>query len=374
MKLTWKNCFMMGFSILLLYLGITYWPNVANLLSLALSAAMPLIIGCVIAYLLNILMGSYEKHYFPKSKKVLLIKSRRPVCMMAAFITLIALVVMIVCLIVPQLVSCVQTILAEIPAFLEKAIDLLAQFDVLPKTIISSLEQIDWKSKIGQIVQVLTTGIGSVAEILISTVSTVFSGIVTALLSIIFSIYLLSGKETLGCQFRKLGMRYLRPNWYGKLDYFLSTANNCFHKYIVGQCIEAVILGGLCTVGMLILKLPYATMIGALTCFTALIPVAGAYISAFVGAFLILTVSPMNALIFLIFIVVLQQIEGNIIYPRVVGSSLGLPGIWVLAAVTIGGGIMGVGGMLLGVPLLASFYQLIRDDVNQRKVKETSAS
>lgn len=374
MKLTWKNCFMVGFSILLLYLGITYWPNAANLLSLALSAATPLIIGCVIAYLLNILMSAYEKHYFPKSKNGILIKSRRSVCMLAAFITLIALVVLIVCLIVPQLVSCVQTIFAEIPAFLEKAIDILAQFDILPETIISSLEQIDWKSKIGQIVQVLTTGIGSVAEILISTVSTVFSGIVTALLSIIFSIYLLSVKETLGRQFRKLGMRYLRPGWYGKLNYFLSTANHCFRKYIVGQCMEAVILGGLCTVGMLILKLPYATMIGALTCFTALIPVAGAYISAFVGAFLILTVSPMKALIFLIFIVVLQQIEGNIIYPRVVGSSLGLPGIWVLAAVTIGGGIMGVGGMLLGVPLLATFYRLIKDDVNKRNAQEASAS
>ena len=374
MKLTWKTCFMAGFSILLLYLGIIYWPNAANLLSLALGAAMPLIIGCVIAYLVNILMSAYEKHYFPKAKNGILIKSRRPVCMLAAFITLIALVVLIVCLIVPQLGSCVQTILAEIPAFLEKAVDVLAQFDILPETIISSLEQIDWRSKIGQIVQVLTTGIGSVAEILISTVSTVFSGIVTALLSVIFSIYLLSGKETLMRQFQKLGSRYLRPSWYGKLIYFLSTANNCFHKYIVGQCVEAVILGGLCTVGMLILQLPYATMIGALTCFTALIPVAGAYISAFVGAFLILTVSPMKALIFLIFIVVLQQIEGNIIYPRVVGSSLGLPGIWVLAAVTIGGGIMGIGGMLLGVPLLASFYRLIREDVNKHNIQETSAS
>lgn len=374
MKLTWKTCFMVGFSTLLLYLGITYWPDFANLLSLALHAAMPLIIGCVIAYLVNILMSAYEKHYFPKAKNSMLIKSRRPVCMLGAFITLIALVVMTVCLIVPQLVSCVQTILAEIPAFLEKAVDILAQFDILPETIISSLEQIDWKSKIGQVIQVLTTGIGSVAEMLISAVSTVFSGIVTALLSVIFSIYLLSGKETLGRQFRKMGMRYLPLSWYGKLDYFLHTVNDCFHKYIVGQCVEAVILGGLCTVGMLILKLPYATMIGALTCFTALIPVAGAYISAFVGAFLILTVSPMNALIFLIFIVVLQQIEGNIIYPRVVGSSLGLPGIWVLTAVTIGGGIMGVGGMLLGVPLLASVYRLIRDNVNESKAKEASAS
>lgn len=359
MKLNWNTCFKVVCSIFVLYLGIRYWDAAANLLSLLLSAAMPLILGGIIAYVVNILMSAYEKHYFPKSPKPFLRKSRRTVCMLAAFVTLVALVVLIVCLIVPQLISCIQVILSEVPGVLDEAIDILAQFDILPETIISSLENIDWRSKVGQVVQVLTTGIGSVAEILISAVSTVFSGIVTALLSVIFAIYLLSGKETLGRQFRKLGKRYLRPDWYGRLEYLLSTANDCFHKYIVGQCVEAVILGGLCTAGMLILQLPYATMVGALTCFTALIPVAGAYISAFVGAFLILTVSPVKALIFLIFIVVLQQIEGNIIYPRVVGSSMGLPGIWVLAAVTVGGGIMGVGGMLLGVPLAATAYRLL---------------
>ena len=139
--------------------------------------------------------------------------------------------------------------------------------------------------------------------------------------------------------------------------------NDCFHRYIVGQCTEAVILGVLCMLGMMIIRLPYATMIGALIGFTALIPVAGAYIGAFVGAFMILTLAPVKALIFLVFIVVLQQLEGNLIYPRVVGSSLGLPAIWVLAAVTVGGGVLGVPGMLLGVPLTAAVYRLVRNDV-----------
>ncbi|WP_277215231.1 AI-2E family transporter [Pseudoflavonifractor capillosus] len=146
--------------------------------------------------------------------------------------------------------------------------------------------------------------------------------------------------------------------------------NECFHKYIVGQCTEALILGGLCTLGMLILQLPYATMTGAVIAFTALIPVAGAYIGAGVGAFMILTVSPVKAIIFLIFIVILQQLEGNLIYPRVVGSSMGLPGIWVLAAVTVGGGVMGIPGMLLCVPLAAAFYKLLREDVNRIPSKE----
>ena len=145
----------------------------------------------------------------------------------------------------------------------------------------------------------------------------------------------------------------------------LKTLNECFHKYIVGQCTEALILGGLCLAGMLILQLPYAPMISALIAFTALIPVAGGYIGAGIGAFMILTVSPVKALIFLIFIVVLQQLEGNIIYPKVVGSSMGLPAIWVLAAVTIGGGIMGIIGMVISVPIAATAYRLLQKDLNR---------
>lgn len=138
----------------------------------------------------------------------------------------------------------------------------------------------------------------------------------------------------------------------------------------MGQCTEAVILGALCTIGMLVLNLPYATMTGAVIAFTALIPVAGAYIGAGVGAFMILTVSPAKAIIFLIFIVILQQLEGNLIYPRVVGSSLGLPAIWVLTAVTLGGGLMGIPGMLLCVPLAAALYRLVKEDVNRPQAKE----
>ena len=136
----------------------------------------------------------------------------------------------------------------------------------------------------------------------------------------------------------------------------------------MGQCTEALILGGLCTVGMWILKFPYATMTGAVVAFTALIPVAGGYIGAAVGALMILTVSPVKALLFLVYIVVLQQLEGNLIYPRVVGSSMGLPGIWVLAAVTVGGGVMGIVGMLLGVPLAATEYRIVRQDVRETPV------
>ncbi len=144
------------------------------------------------------------------------------------------------------------------------------------------------------------------------------------------------------------------------------------HRFIVGQCAEAVILGVLCTLGMAILGIPYAAMTGAVIALTALIPVAGAYIGAAIGVLMIITVSPIKAILFVVFIIVLQQIEGNFIYPKVVGSSLGLPAIWVLAAVIIGGGVMGIGGMLIGVPIAATLYRLLREDVRGRTGKFAS--
>ena len=185
------------------------------------------------------------------------------------------------------------------------------------------------------------------------------------LLSIIFSIYILATKDTLKNGGTKLLNRYASEKWNKRISYVLSVLNECFHSYIVGQCTEALILGVLCTIGMLIFGFPYALMIGALIAFTALIPVAGAYIGAGIGAFMILTESPVQALLFLIFIAGLQQIEGNIIYPKVVGTSIGLPGLWVLAAVTIGGGMFGVLGMLLGVPIAAAVYRIVGDDVKK---------
>jgi len=202
-------------------------------------------------------------------------------------------------------------------------------------------------------------------DVVVSTLTGLFSGIVTAFISVIFAFYLLVSKDRIAGQLDRIQIRYLKKTWYDKIRYGLCVFNDCFRRYIVGQCLEALILGTLCMVGMMILRLPYAAMVGSLVAVTALIPIAGAYIGAAVGAFMILTVSPMKALIFLIFLVILQQIEGNLIYPKVVGTSLGLPGIWVLAAVTIGGGILGIPGMLLGVPIAAAVYRLLRADVKK---------
>jgi len=352
-------------SIFLLYLCHPLLVGAAGVIGSAIGAAGPLIIGCVIAYLINILMSFYERHYFPKTTKSAVIKSRRPVCMIAAMVTLIAVIALIIVLIVPQLTACVQLLAAQIPEALRSLVIWIEKLDILPEDIIGFLSSIDWQEKLSQLIGVLTSGISDVVGAVAGVLSSVFSGIVTAFLGIIFAVYLLAGKEKLGRQCKKLMKRYMRHNWYDKIMYALDIMNDCFHRYIVGQCTEAVILGVLCTLGMWLLRLPYAAMIGSLIAFTALIPVAGAYIGGGIGAFMIFTVSPIKAVIFVVFLIILQQLEGNIIYPRVVGTAMGLPGIWVLAAVTVGGGIMGIGGMLIGVPLAATVYRMLRNDVNK---------
>ena len=365
MKPEWRSCLKIGTTVFLLYLAIHYWENAAAFLGMLLGAATPLLIGCVIAYIVNIVMRIYERHYFPKSEKAIARTSRRPVCMVAAMISLVVVVGLIVWLIVPQLYSCVELLLSLIPDAMRSVIAWAEKYQIVPENILDALAGIDWRSRLSQIINTVLAGVGNVMDFAINMVMSVFSGIVTALMSIIFAIYLLTGKEKLGNQCNRLMQRYLKDSWNRKLQNLLKTLNECFHKYIVGQCTEALILGGLCLVGMLVLQLPYAPMISALIAFTALIPVAGGYIGAGIGAFMILTVSPVKALIFLIFIVVLQQLEGNIIYPKVVGSSMGLPAIWVLAAVTIGGGIMGIIGMVISVPIAATAYRLLQKDLNR---------
>ncbi len=377
MKLEWKTCFKVGVSIFLLYLCFFYWKAVANLFGVVIAAASPLIVGAVIAYLVNILMSFYEKYYFPNTKNVIIQKSKSIVCMLAAFVTLIGIVVFVICLIMPELTSCVTILMLEVPRAIDKLVDGVVNSGILaeivPADIIKELNAINWQdsvSKIWDFVVSALNGMGGAVSSVVTSVISVFSGMVSALISIIFSIYILLGKDRLKFQFHLLIKNYLPSKCINRVEYVISVINECFHKYIVGQCVEAVIIGALCAIGMTIFRFPYAIMIGALVSVTALIPVAGAYIGAGVGAFMIMTVSPVKAILFLIFIVVLQQLEGNLIYPRVVGSSLGLPGLWVLAAVIIGGSVNGVVGMLIGVPITAVAYRLIREDVEMRENKE----
>ena len=366
MNIPLKSCLRIALSIFGLYLAIHYWPAVAGLFGTLLGAAMPLLIGGALAYILNLIMSAYEKHFFPRSTNPKVSKLRRPLCLLLAVISLLAIVTVVVWLILPELMGCVELLISQLPSAIESAIAWLGTLPFLPEDIVSALSAIDWQNKIGDIAGIVTSGVGSIMGVVIGAVSSVFSAVATGLMALIFAVYLLVGRDKLQAQCKRLMAHYLPAKLNGRILYVLGVLNYSFRRYITGQCIEAVILGALCWLGMLILRLPYATMIGALIAFTALIPVAGAYIGAAVGAFMILMVSPMQALIFLIFLVILQQLEGNLIYPKVVGSSLGLPGIWVLAAVVIGGGVAGILGMLLGVPIAATAYTLLRNDMNKQ--------
>jgi len=368
MKLDWKSCLKAGVTLFALYLCIYYWPGVSGFIKNLTSAFISLLAGGAIAYVINILMSFYERHYFPQSSKKAVLRSRRPVCLALSIITILALIALIIALVLPQLASCVRVLASEIPEAIESIIGWLERIGIISQETFDMLSTIDWKSRLDGIGKALLTGLGGVMGALGGVLSATVSGFASAFLGIIFALYLLSGKEALYEKSHNIMRRIFKPSHYEKLCYILSTFNDSFHKYIVGQCTEAVILGVLCMAGMLLLRLPYAAMIGALIAFTALIPVAGAYIGAGIGAFMILTVSPVQALIFLIFIVVLQQIEGNLIYPKVVGSSLGLPGIWVLAAVTVGGGLFGIFGMLLGVPIAAALYKMLEDHLSSKSI------
>lgn len=364
MKLDWKTCVKVGISTVLVYLFIHYWDSFAKFVKLAFVAAAPLIIGSAIAYVLNILMRFYESHYFPNSNKDSVEKSRRGVCLFLSFLTLILIIFILVRLVVPQLVASVTVMVNGAPKTIKSIINKVEDSKWINSEWLEPVKNIDWKSKISDLTSKITSGFGDAMGVAVNVVGTVFSSIVTVVLSIIFAIYLLVDKEKIGRQFDRVMRRYMSTKFYERTKYVLSVLDDSFSSFISGQCIDAILVGIMCTIGMLILRLPYATMIGAIVAFTALIPVAGSYIGAIMGAFMILTVSPIKSLIFLIFIIVLQQTDGNIVYPKIVGSSIGLPGIWVLAAVTVGGGLMGVLGMLIAVPIAATLYKILRADVN----------
>ena len=376
MEVKWKTCWRVALTGFVLWLLIHYWDSFAHVMGLAVSAAVPLLIGCVIAYVVNILMTFYETHLFGERVGSKAKKAARPVCMLLAFCSIVLIMYIIVRAIVPELVQCVQILLKDVPKALQDLMQWAEEEFAISQWCgqsegLQDGGSMDMQEMLKKIVSVLLTGLGGALQTTVGVVSSLFSGVTTFILALIFAIYLLAGKEKLHGQCETLLGHYLPEKVNHKVHYVLGVLNQSFHSFIVGQCVEAVIIGVLCMIGMWILRIPYAVMVGCLIGFTALIPIAGAYIGAIVSAFLIFTVSPFKAVVFLIFLVILQQVESNLIYPRVVGTAIGLPGIWVLAAVVIGGGTLGIAGMLLGVPLASTVYRLLYQDVHKGDGSET---
>lgn len=369
--LAYKQFVKYGITVALLILIVLHFETIISWGSTLISVANPLIVGCVIAYILNILMVRLEKLYFPKSQKKLVLKTRRGVCMVLSLVLLVAIVFFVLYLVIPQVVECIVIISKDVPILLQKIWDFLVEHSdkipALQKQLVNM--DIDWGGIINKVTSGLMTGTKGLITSATSIVGSVFGAVTNAVIALIFSMYVLACKEEVADRINRVMKAFMKSNVYEKTIYVLDVVHKSFSNFFVGQATEAVILGTLCTIGMLIIRIPYAGPIGALVGLTALIPVFGGYIGAALGAFMILTVDPKLALVFIIYLLILQQLEGNLIYPRVVGSSIGLPGIWVLAAIMLGSGLGGVVGMLVGVPISAAVYRLLRE-ATAKKLQE----
>lgn len=348
----------------------------------------PMLLGFAIAFVINIILVRLEKIYFPHATNAFLVKSRRPVCITLSLLIILAAIAFVIAMVIPELIDAFTLLSKEIAdsyeSILEKAADVVNHVPPVKQWLYTNLEidlnhpkDIDWEAffekVVGLIVGADGTGqIGSIMDSTVSLASSIGSGFVRFFIALIFGIYALASKEKLSRQVKQLVYAYIKPRTADRIYHVCGVASDTFSSFIVGQCTEAVILGVLCIIGMSIFRFPHAVMIGTLVGATALIPIIGAYVGAIVGAIMVLTQGGfIQMLLFIVFIVVLQQIEGNLIYPKVVGTSVGLPGIWVLAAVTIGGSLNGVFGMLIGVPLAATIYRLLREDSQNRLIRRS---
>lgn len=354
--------------IIILFLVIHYWDRAAAWLGSFMGAVEPLLIGCAAAYILNLIMSFYERNLFRRGKTGPAV--RRGVSIVLALVTLLFILVLIVNMILPELKACGEILISSVPAAYEQVLKLLEQYPEIRELLPGNPDsRINIQKLLNQFVTFMSSGAGAS---LFGYISSVVSVIMNLFVALIFSIYVLAGKEWLGRQADRLFSAYIGDGAQKQRFYHvLGTLNNSFHRFIVGQCTEAVILGVLCALGMLLFRFPYAVMIGVVVGATALIPIFGAYIGGILGFILIFTESPFQSVLFVVFLVVLQQLENQLIYPRVVGSSIGLPGIFVFSAVMVGGSLFGIPGVLLGIPLTAAAYQLVREDLKRRENPKT---
>lgn len=349
---------------ILIYLAIRHLDVIAAGISWLAHITFPILLGIIFALILNVPLRPIEKHL--RIKKV---KARRPLAIILSLMLVLGVFTGIAFLVVPEIGNAVRLIAQIVMSGIDQAASLEGRIDFSNLPFGDYLEQIniDWI----QLKRNLEQWTVSQREVLIrhaaGAVSQVTGAFINFFIGLVFSIYILANKEKLKKQTLRLIHAWLPQTFGSLLIHITSVCNLSFRNFIAGQATEAVILGTLCTIGMLILRLPYAPMIGALVGVTALIPIVGAFIGTIVGVFLILTVSPLKAFVFVAFLMILQQVEGNLIYPKVVGSKINLPAIWVLAAVTIGGNFAGPIGMLLGVPAASAAYELLKEATEKRE-------
>lgn len=352
---------------ILVYLGIRYVSVIAMAIGWLFDLLLPLLIGALIAVALNIPMGMVEGRLFRKDPTPAREMARRPLAIVFSLALVLGALALVMALIVPELVSVIGVVVSSFSQCVDQltAIDDSMNWSIIPFGEELSRIDVDWEGLVREL-EAWAAQIGTAAG---SAIGGALDVAADVSLGLVFAVYALYSKERICAQFLRLVQAWLPERAAGEIVHVVGVCYGTFRLFIVGQVIEALVLGVLCAVGMIVLRLPYAAMIGALVCVTAMIPYVGGLIGGALGAFMIFSVDPFKALVFLVFLIVLQQVEGNLIYPKVVGGRISLPSVWVFAAVVVGGKLAGPAGMLLGVPAAASAYALLREATEGREAK-----
>lgn len=339
--------------------------------------AFPFILGGAIAFVLNVPMNFVQRHFFDEDRikgKKYLQKTARPASMLIVVFTVLGIVAVVMFVLLPQLGTTFANLGTSIQEFIPEVQGWAQDIFHNNRDIMEWVDNLefDWNKVMETGLNFFKNGAGSVLDSTITAAKSIVSGITTFFIAFVFAIYILLQKEKLGLQAKKVLFAFVRRGRAEAALEVLSLTYNTFSSFLTGQCVEAIILGSMFVVAMAILRLPYALLIGIVIAFTALVPIFGAFVGCAVGVFMIFIEDPVKALIFVVLFLVLQQVEGNLIYPHVVGNSVGLPSIWVLAAVSVGGSLMGVAGMLIFIPVVSVAYALFREVVylklKQRKI------
>jgi len=359
----------------LMILAIIYIKEVIAMINVLFGILMPFIIGGVIAFILNIPLCGIETKLLKNWKSKSSVKLKRPVSILLSILIVVLIIFIVVITVVPQLASTVSVLGKKMPVAMNNLMkyldDLSVKYPQIQAYVVDLQNyKFDWTSITNNLADFLKSGVSNVLSSTFSVASGIIGGFVNFLIGFIFAIYILGQKESISAALKKLMKAYLKPERNDRILKICKLLYVNFANFITGQCVEALILGGMFVVAMFIFRLPYALMVGILIAFTALIPIVGAFIGCAVGIFLILVDSPSKVIVFLILFFVLQQIEGNVIYPKVVGDKVGLPSILVLMAVTIGGSLFGVAGMLVFIPLVSTAYTLLNENVAIRSKRK----
>ncbi len=352
---------------IVLYLCLKNIGVVAKAFSWCIGIMMPLVLGCAIALIVNVPMRFFEAHLMTKSEKRFLCNARRPIAFLLSLIFVIGILVGVVAIVIPE-ISDTITIIIQSALDLVTKLNSMSEAELAEMPLGQVLMDVDWNKLIESLKTWLSNQANSIVNTLFGTITSLVGVIFDLFVSVVFAIYILFSKDKLKQQAKRIVQVWFPKNVSEWSCHAASVANVNFRNFVSGQFLEAIILGVLCLIGMLILRFPYAAMISTLVGVTALVPVVGGFIGGGIGAFMILMVDPIKAVLFIIYLVVLQQLEGNLIYPRVMGSRVNLPGMWILAAVTIGGGIGGPIGMLLSVPIASTVYILFKEATDKREM------